>query len=573
MRTPTIGNLVRVRAVAGTHTVLLAMDVAESARKDLLGFAIEREDPTEDEKYWLTGLKTFASVVPNPQPGVYYSTLQQPIQSLLWGDYTAKPGRKYRFTLRPLYQKPKKLVPGPDVSLDVTTEQETGQTHSVWFNRGVIASQAFAAKFKNAPPPHPENPADPETQWLSRGLLEACLAFIAEAQPGDALRVAAYEFSYPPVLLALKAARKNGVDVKIIHEAGTEVVKGKTVQTEATKGNLKAIADAKLPAAMLIRRIHRAGIPHNKFIVRLKGGQHPVSVWTGSTNFSESGFLGQTNVGHRVEDAGVAATFLSCWETLASDPLPATLKPRTEQLTPDPPTPPAHGTSCIFSPRKSAAILDWYAAQITGAGNAVMLTGAFGVTEKLATAIGQHTASLDFLLLEKPPTGKAAKLLGHGNDLVVAYGNVLGETYQKNAKGELTLRRKVPGSELEKWFLEEEHFRKTGHVFFVHTKFLLVDPLTADPRVFTGSANFSPDSLTANDENMLLIRGDSRVADIYMTEFDRILRHFYFRDVAGETAGKAGSEKSKFLTEDASWLEPYYKAGSFKDRRRRLFFP
>ena len=48
---------------------------------------------------------------------------------------------------------------------------------------------------------------------------------------------------------------------------------------------------------------------------------------------------------------------------------------------------------------------------------------------------------------------------------------------------------------------------------------------------------------------MLLIRGDTRVADIYMTEFDRIFRHFYFRDIAGELAGK-GDEKSIFLDED-----------------------
>jgi hypothetical protein len=28
---------------------------------------------------------------------------------------------------------------------------------------------------------------------------------------------------------------------------------------------------------------------------------------------------------------------------------------------------------------------------------------------------------------------------------------------------------------------------------------------------------------------MLLIRGNTRVADIYMTEFDRLFRHFYFQ--------------------------------------------
>jgi phosphatidylserine/phosphatidylglycerophosphate/cardiolipin synthase-like enzyme len=43
-------------------------------------------------------------------------------------------------------------------------------------------------------------------------------------------------------------------------------------------------------------------------------------------------------------------------------------------------------------------------------------------------------------------------------------------------------------------------------VFFVHTKFLLIDPLSDDPLVCTGSANFSGASLTANDENMPMIR-------------------------------------------------------------------
>jgi len=549
------------------------MDVEPEARNGLLGFAIQREDVTESESYWLSGLKVFPSVVPNPQPGVSYLTLQEPIQSLLWGDYTAKPAHEYRYTVRPLYNKPKALKPAADVAVSVTTERESGPGHSVWFNRGAIASQAFAAKFKNAPPPHPEDPTATETRWLSRGLLEACLAFIAEANAGDALRVAAYEFSYAPILGALDRARRKGVDVKIVYEAGSDTVKGKKVATEATVGNRKAIAKAKLPQSMLIKRTRRAGIPHNKFIVRLRSGTTPVSVWTGSTNFSESGFLGQTNVGHRVDDPGVAATFFAYWQALASDPEPQTLTPETAQITPDPPNPPGAGTTCLFSPRKGTTMLDWYAAQITGATSAVMLTGAFGVTDVLATAIGKHTQSVDFLLLEKPPTKKAAGLLGKGSDLIVAYGNVLGQAYQKNAKGELTLRRKVPGSELEKWFLEEEHFRKTGYVFFVHTKFLLVDPLSNDPRIFAGSANFSPDSLTSNDENMLLIRGDTRVADIYMTEFDRILRHFYFRDVAGETAGTGKEAKSKFLAEDASWLEPYYHSGSFKDRRRRLFFP
>jgi phosphatidylserine/phosphatidylglycerophosphate/cardiolipin synthase-like enzyme len=89
--------------------------------------------------------------------------------------------------------------------------------------------------------------------------------------------------------------------------------------------------------------------------------------------------------------------------------------------------------------------------------------------------------------------------------------------------------------------------KNDGFVFFVHTKFLLIDPLSDDPLVCSGSANFSPDSLLQNDENMLLIRGDTRVADIYMTEFDRVFRHFYFRDIANELAATGDQAAAIFL--------------------------
>jgi hypothetical protein len=40
--------------------------------------------------------------------------------------------------------------------------------------------------------------------------------------------------------------------------------------------------------------------------------------------------------------------------------------------------------------------------------------------------------------------------------------------------------------------------------------------LSDDPLVCSGSASFSKNSLTANDENILLIRGNTRIAGIYL---------------------------------------------------------
>jgi hypothetical protein len=80
--------------------------------------------------------------------------------------------------------------------------------------------------------------------------------------------------------------------------------------------------------------------------------------------------------------------------------------------------------------------------------------------------------------------------------------------------------------------------------------------------------------LLQNDENMLLIRGNPRVADIYMTEFDRVFRHFYFRDIANELAGSARSDHavSTFLDETDRWSQSYFQPGTLKFNRRLMFF-
>jgi len=59
----------------------------------------------------------------------------------------------------------------------------------------------------------------------------------------------------------------------------------------------------------------------------------------------------------------------------------------------------------------------------------------------------------------------------------------------------------------------------------------------------------------------------------YLTEVDRILRHFYFREVAVETANEGKSGDAVFLKEKPDeWLKPYFTKSAFKVRGRRMFF-
>src|SRR5215207_3937874 len=98
---------------------------------------------------------------------------------------------------------------------------------------------------------------------------------------------------------------------------------------------------------------------------------------------------------------------------------------------------------------------------------------------------------------------------------------------------------------------------------------MLIDPLSDDPIVITGSANFSESSTTENDENMLLIRGDTRVADIYLGEFMRLYAHHAFREYVERIGGTISSTSPRDLTLDDWW--PKYFGDTSQARQRRLF--
>jgi phosphatidylserine/phosphatidylglycerophosphate/cardiolipin synthase-like enzyme len=566
-----------VRAISGTRVVLLAWNLKAANRSGLRGFAIKRGIVGSGKpETWLTGLKYFEALVANPKPGATYSTIEQPIQSFLWSDYEAAPGTRYKFTVVALYGDIHALEQRYSVTLQVETETEDDATavHRIWFNRGVVASHAHQTLFDNAEITEETfnkvddkgQISDREVKWLSRGLAEACISFINGAKAGDGLRVCAYEFTYQPVLSALKRAIDRSVDVKIVfHDTKA-----------ADDKNRKAIATAKLPKRFLFPRT-RTKIPHNKFIVKLSRNR-PIQVWTGSTNFTPSGFFGQTNVGHLIAEEDTAKKYLEYWTALSKDPTHKDAVTQAVALTPNPPNVIADGAIVPFySPRVADNMLDWYGGRIGDVAASAAMTIPFNVAPKILEALSKPRDALRMVILEDPPT-KEVLQAEHANkgSLVFSNGAILGKVFikHKGPFGGATVGP-ITGSKLDKWFVDEELALPSnkGHVFFVHSKILLVDPLSNDPLVCTGSANFSTGSLEANDENMLLIRGNKRVADIYFTEFDRIFRHFFARDWINKLTRRSTAGNPLLLDTTTQWIDQHFRSGTFKNRRRLLFFP
>ncbi len=546
MRETKTKNGLKLHVVAGSYVVLLGWHLPEDKCEGLMGFSVHRTDHTEDESYYLSGQKAFEETDPGFPPGSPHSTRYHPVQSFQWSDYTAKPGHEYTYRVSALKGEPKNLEVFAEVEITITTEAPEAGDQDIYFNRGVAGSQAYTRRFGDRRPEEVQNNA--AYDWLSRGLVEAMANYIDGCEGGrDGLRIAAYEFRYGPILDRLKAAVDRGVDVQIIYDARKDFPRDE---------NRKAVAAAGLAGVCKERLEFKSAIQHNKFMVKLRDGA-PVSVWTGGTNFSEGGIFGQSNVAHVVEDADVARSFLDYWAILHEDLNGEPTRHKVEAISVLPTGKPPAGTTAIFSPRDSIDALNWYAEIAGKAREGLMMTFAFGMNDVFKEVYRSGTAPFRLALMEKASGPKRTKEAKKAEERKIQIlRNMPENTF---AIGSLIKTNKIDG-----WVKE----RLTGlnsHVRYVHNKFMLIDPLGNDPIVVGGSANFSGASTEDNDENMLVVRGDKRVADIYLGEFMRLYSHHAFR----ESLTFRDSKPPKPLRTD-DWWKDYF--GETPRSVRRKFF-
>ena len=337
-----------------------------------------------------------------------------------------------------------------------------------------MATQEYARRFENR---RPKDVGPGAYDWLSRGLVESIVAFIRRADDASfGLKGAFYEFQWPSVLNEVKAAADRGVDVDIVFDD----IKGESGPRGA---NEEAIAAAGLNSVTTPRT--NGKLMHNKFLVLLEGGV-PQAVLFGSTNLTENGLYGHANCVHIVQDADVAAKYLTFYEKLVTDPKTTRdsgYKDWTVEATPAPAAHFTDGMAPVFSPRSNLDALDWYGSLAAGAKTGLFMTFAFGMNEVFRNVYGRDDAVLRFGLMEKEWNGAnkerqiaAIRAIQARDNVVIAIGN------------------RIPLNNFDRWLGEIDRITKGPHVHWVHLKLMLVDPLSDDPTIVTGSANFSQSS-------------------------------------------------------------------------------
>jgi phosphatidylserine/phosphatidylglycerophosphate/cardiolipin synthase-like enzyme len=259
-----------------------------------------------------------------------------------------------------------------------------------------------------------------------------------------------------------------------------------------------------------------------------------------------------------VQDERVAEKFFEYWTELAGDPEIGPLKKSVEAMTPLPAIPPPKGTSVLFSPRTSLAALDWYGELAMSAKEGLFMTFAFGINDVFMDVYRDSSAPFRVALLEKKtrPLKRGATRSAEEKKI---------QALRRLPENLFAVGAFIRTNEIDGW-VKERLSGLNKNVQYVHNKFMLVDPLADDPVVVSGSANFSAASVTNNDENMIVVRGNRRVADIYLGEFMRLYSHHTFRE---SLQWRDSKQPPKPLRTDAWWRD--YFDNHERSHRRKYF--
>lgn len=551
----------KLYAVAGTQTVLLAFDIAKTKvlGKNFMGFSVSRTDSDGTNKVSLNGTKQFKSLAEDntiTDPKIKFASL---VQSFFWKDYIADPGKKYKYTVKAMYGTARNFSALYESTITVTTEALNKGKHSVYFNFGVTGSQGYAnnKEFGNKPIFDLPKPLfDKALLYLGRELYaDGVKKFIQQAATKKhSLYCAFYEIHYPEVVKELKVIKTKCKDLQIVFSAQS----GQNKDDEHEKGNRHSLKAAGLLSVSHERT--KASQPHNKFMILCKDDV-PIEVWTGSTNLTYSGLFGQSNTGHWIKDKAIAKKFKQYWDTLKDNPAMDKLAAVSESIQPNTDlTQLANGSYVFFSPRNrpvkkgtTAAQLKSYVQLIDEAKELVCMVFPFNFDAAFKDVYNKKKPYLRYLMFEKESEAKnARKKEDADRNLKVTGGSVLESKVEQFAK-EVSPAKTVKGG-----------------IKYVHNKFILIDPLGDNPVVLSGSANFSNASIGSNDENSVLVKGDARVADIYLTEFNRLFEHFWPRFLFN-TLPRSKRGFSQPLDEAYTWFTSYFKTGSYHFNRGQLF--
>jgi hypothetical protein len=562
-----------------------------------MGFALYRIDSKGQE----TVLPSHA-VFPGDTIAEGQTTAQFPIQKFYWKDVYARlvgdetGNYTFRYKVVPLEGAPDALKPMASLPIlttnEVTVVGVCSASVTAIFNRGLISTQhvSNALKGKISTTSLLAAIKDRGNQLrkdLAGDILGTLTGFVARAKTNGSIYAALYELTDVELVKSLVGIGKklNIVLANIVAKPTPGGSEEKPGENDDSEKQLEALA-----GSLLYRQPPSGHIVHNKFLIYVDASGTAQAVLTGSCNWTDTGMCAQTNNSIVIQDKQVAARYMAYWKKLQADetaheadspfqdkPL-RTFNSAGKDLSLDKGTDDASTLTSYFSPNTpkqrskskgtEAFPVDMkdLSDRVMAAKNAVLflafIPGTPSITEFAAAA---QKANKDLFVRGCVTSPDAA-----GN----FYYDLKGTSPPKKQKGVKNPAapqdaRVISAEALDKTVPQgwQKELLKAGFAI-THDKIVVIDPFADNCVVVTGSHNLGYQASYNNDENLLMIEGNKKLAMAYATHVLDVYDHFSWR----WTVNEGTSVDANLKTTPDDWLNWYFDAkGNIKTAQLKFW--
>ncbi len=265
---------------------------------------------------------------------------------------------------------------------------------------------------------------------------------------------------------------------------------------------------------------------HNKFVVEVDLYKRPVRALTGSTNWTVTGLCTQLNNVIILDRPASAKRFAQQWSLLKDGGdamthalLDANATPFTDETV-------EVRFAATTDGSELAAVVDL----VNGASQGILFEMFQPGESPILAAILARVRAADGLYVR----GVVSTVVKTANGEIQSHQGqvVLSGAADGAFKDEAVIPTGAPASNLPPWEVAEVSRQAflAQHLFaIVHSKAIVIDPFSDNCVLITGSHNFSGSASTGNDENLVIVRGNKRLAQIYAVNMESAHDHFGWR--------------------------------------------
>ena len=488
-----------------------------------------------------------------------------PVQKFNWRDFTAQAGGSYQYQVVPMTGTKDSLTAANDLIL--TSEQvhltpDTANNVQAYFNNGILSTQSVAhflppgstgAPNSGALMQHINTPGDKLRESLAGQMIDAVTSLLKRAQKeGGECYMALYELCDEELIQTIIAS---GKQVHVILSYSTTNGDGAAPKQGAPPSSRQRLHAAGID--IHDRMLPVADIGHDKSIVYVDATGTPTAVLCGSTNWTQTGLCAQSNNSVIIEDPKIAAFYFDYWNRLKADTVAAGTNANALQA--------ADFRSANNKANVVGNTTVWYSPNTKNKSKAAKLVMPADLTagaKQPADAPGDmfevfqaiHAAKQAVIFLEFQPGTPSVldviKSVEQANPGLFVRGAATdpkaiqtfnarvpmttelynrGTTQKPDVVFETGAAATAVNDQFGYWKKELLKSSQGAHAI-IHDKIVVIDPLSdTDCVVVMGSHNQGYKASYANDENLVIFRGNGPLARAYATHVMDVYDHYRWR--------------------------------------------